>query len=165
MAAPSCGFKKFFSQGEPVTNVWDKSNHFESETVIEEYLLATAEDPNPDVLRLAISNVAKARAKNSKARAKKQVIMLIWLVALAIAIAFSFRCPGDRERNRRLYRHTSSLILLGIGLGVWLAYSAAEVYPLPNGKQTSGTVIFTSHRKSTYLFSISLNKLSRANCC
>ena len=78
---------------EPVTNVWDKSNHFESETVIEEYLLATAEDPNPDVLRLAISNVAKARAKNSKARAKKQVIMLIWLVALAIAIAFSFRCP------------------------------------------------------------------------
>jgi hypothetical protein len=93
VVAPSCGFKKFFSQGEPVTNVWDKSNHFESETVIEEYLLATAEDPNPDVLRLAISNVAKARAKNSKARAKKQVIMLIWLVALAIAIAFSFRCP------------------------------------------------------------------------
>src|SRR3984893_4299319 len=89
VVAPSCGFKKFFSQGEPVTNVWDKSNHFESETVIEEYLLATAEDPNPDVLRLAISNVAKARAKNSKARANGSTGVFHAAVAGAMSVVVS----------------------------------------------------------------------------
>ena len=39
----------------------DTSEHFDSEEVIEEYLKAALEDPNPDLFLLAVANVAKAR--------------------------------------------------------------------------------------------------------
>jgi probable addiction module antidote protein len=35
--------------------------HLDSEEVIEEYLRAALEDPNPDLFLLAVANVAKAR--------------------------------------------------------------------------------------------------------
>jgi probable addiction module antidote protein len=40
---------------------FDTSEHLDSEEVIEEYLRAALEDPNPDLFLLAVANVAKAR--------------------------------------------------------------------------------------------------------
>jgi probable addiction module antidote protein len=40
---------------------FDTSEHLDSEEVIEEYLKAALEDPNPDLFLLAVANVAKAR--------------------------------------------------------------------------------------------------------
>jgi probable addiction module antidote protein len=40
---------------------FDTSDHLDSEEVIEEYLRAALEDPNPDLFLLAVANVAKAR--------------------------------------------------------------------------------------------------------
>jgi probable addiction module antidote protein len=40
---------------------FDASEHLDSEEVIEEYLRAALEDPNPDLFLLAVANVAKAR--------------------------------------------------------------------------------------------------------
>ena len=40
---------------------FDTSEHLDSEGVIEEYLKAALEDPNPDLFLLAVANVAKAR--------------------------------------------------------------------------------------------------------
>jgi probable addiction module antidote protein len=40
---------------------FDTSDHLDSEEVIEEYLKAALEDPNPDLFLLAVANVAKAR--------------------------------------------------------------------------------------------------------
>jgi probable addiction module antidote protein len=40
---------------------FDTSEHLDGEEVIEEYLKAALEDPNPDLFLLAVANVAKAR--------------------------------------------------------------------------------------------------------
>lgn len=40
---------------------FDASEHLDSEQVIEEYLKAALEDPNPQLFLMAIANVAKAR--------------------------------------------------------------------------------------------------------
>jgi len=40
---------------------FDASEHLDSEAVIEEYLQAALEDPNPQLFLMAISNVVKAR--------------------------------------------------------------------------------------------------------
>jgi probable addiction module antidote protein len=40
---------------------FDTSEHLDSEEMIEEYLKAALEDPNPDLFLLAVANVAKAR--------------------------------------------------------------------------------------------------------
>jgi probable addiction module antidote protein len=40
---------------------FDTSEHLDSKEVIEEYLKAALEDPNPDLFLLAVANVAKAR--------------------------------------------------------------------------------------------------------
>lgn len=41
--------------------IFDASDYLDSEEIINEYLIAAAEDPNPEVFVLALSNVAKAR--------------------------------------------------------------------------------------------------------
>jgi probable addiction module antidote protein len=40
---------------------FDTSDHLDREEVIEEYLKAALQDPNPDLFLLAVANVAKAR--------------------------------------------------------------------------------------------------------
>lgn len=40
---------------------WDASEYLDSEEVIQEYLAAALEDPNPKVFLMAVANVAKAR--------------------------------------------------------------------------------------------------------
>ena len=47
----------------------DISSHLDNEEVIAEYLTAAAEDENPDVLLLALANVAKARGMALVAKA------------------------------------------------------------------------------------------------
>jgi DNA-binding phage protein len=47
------------------------SDYLDDEKVIDEYLLAAADDPNPDVLSRAKSDVVKARAVNSIRKAIK----------------------------------------------------------------------------------------------
>lgn len=41
--------------------VFDVADYLDNEEVIAEYLLAAGEDPNPDVLRAAVGDVARAR--------------------------------------------------------------------------------------------------------
>ena len=40
---------------------FDTSEHLDSDEVIQEYLQAALEDPNPELFLLAVANVAKAR--------------------------------------------------------------------------------------------------------
>lgn len=40
---------------------FDASSHLDSEEVIEEYLKAALEDPDPELFLMAVANVAKAR--------------------------------------------------------------------------------------------------------
>jgi len=40
---------------------FDASEHLDSEEVVEEYLKAALEDPNPELFLMAVANVAKAR--------------------------------------------------------------------------------------------------------
>jgi DNA-binding phage protein len=47
------------------------SDYLDDENVIDEYLLAAADDPNPEVLSRAKSDVVKARAVNSISKAMK----------------------------------------------------------------------------------------------
>ena len=47
----------------------DIASHLDNEEVIAEYLTAAAENENPDVLLLAMANVAKARGKTHVATA------------------------------------------------------------------------------------------------
>jgi probable addiction module antidote protein len=47
---------------------FDASSHLDNEEVIAEYLSAAAEDENPDVLLLALADVAKARGMAHVAR-------------------------------------------------------------------------------------------------
>jgi probable addiction module antidote protein len=49
--------------------LFDVSDHLDNEEVIAEYLTAAAEDENPDVMLLAIANVAKARGMTHFAKA------------------------------------------------------------------------------------------------
>jgi probable addiction module antidote protein len=49
--------------------LFDVSDHLDNEEVIAEYLTAAAEDENPDVMLLAIANVAKARGMTHVAKA------------------------------------------------------------------------------------------------
>jgi probable addiction module antidote protein len=49
--------------------VFDVSDHLDNEEVIAEYLTAAVEDENPDVMLLAIANVAKARGMTHVAKA------------------------------------------------------------------------------------------------
>src|ERR1700722_13217077 len=49
--------------------LFDASSYLDSEEMIAEYLTAAAEDENPDVLLLAIANVAKARGMTHVAKA------------------------------------------------------------------------------------------------
>ena len=48
---------------------FDASSHLDNEEVIAEYLSAAAEDENPDVLLLALADVAKARGMAHVAKA------------------------------------------------------------------------------------------------
>jgi probable addiction module antidote protein len=48
---------------------FDISDYLDNDEVIAEYLSAAAEDPNPDVLLIAISHVAKARGMGQVANA------------------------------------------------------------------------------------------------
>jgi probable addiction module antidote protein len=47
--------------GKATYKVFDASDYLTNEDVIREYLIASAEDPNPEVFVLALGNVAKAR--------------------------------------------------------------------------------------------------------
>jgi probable addiction module antidote protein len=49
--------------------LFDASSYLDSEEMIAEYLTAAAEDENPDLLLLAIANVAKARGMTHVAKA------------------------------------------------------------------------------------------------
>jgi probable addiction module antidote protein len=49
--------------------LFDASSYLDSEEMIAEYLTAAAEDENPDVMLLAIANVAKARGMTHVAKA------------------------------------------------------------------------------------------------
>jgi probable addiction module antidote protein len=49
--------------------LFDASSYLDSEVMIAEYLTAAAEDENPDVMLLAIANVAKARGMTHVAKA------------------------------------------------------------------------------------------------
>jgi probable addiction module antidote protein len=49
--------------------LFDVSDHLDNEEVIAEYLTAAAEDENPDLLLIAIANVAKARGMTHVAKA------------------------------------------------------------------------------------------------
>ena len=50
---------------------FDVANYLDDDKVIEEYLLAAAEDPDIEILLAAQSDVARARAANSVRNAKK----------------------------------------------------------------------------------------------
>ena len=45
---------------------FDASEHLDSEAVIQEYLQAALEDPNPELFLMAIANVAKARGAGKR---------------------------------------------------------------------------------------------------
>ncbi|MDO9067233.1 MAG: putative addiction module antidote protein [Deltaproteobacteria bacterium] len=47
---------------------FDAADYLDNETVIAEYLTAALEDPNPEVLLAALSNVAKARGMSQLAK-------------------------------------------------------------------------------------------------
>jgi probable addiction module antidote protein len=49
--------------------VFDAASYLDSEEMIAEYLTAAAEDENPDIMLLAIANVAKARGMTHVAKA------------------------------------------------------------------------------------------------
>ena len=49
--------------------LFDASSYLDSEEMIAEYLTAAAEDENPDVMLLALANVAKARGMTRVAKA------------------------------------------------------------------------------------------------
>jgi probable addiction module antidote protein len=49
--------------------LFDASSYLDSDEMIAEYLTAAAEDENPDVMLLAIANVAKARGMTHVAKA------------------------------------------------------------------------------------------------
>ena len=49
--------------------LFDASSYLDSEEMIAEYLTAAAEDENPDVMLLALANVAKARGMTHVAKA------------------------------------------------------------------------------------------------
>jgi DNA-binding phage protein len=50
---------------------FDVANYLDDEEVIKEYLLAAAEDTDPEILLTAKSDVVRARAANSVRRAMK----------------------------------------------------------------------------------------------
>jgi hypothetical protein len=68
------------------------SDYLDDEKVIDEYLLAAADDANPEVLSRAKSDVVKARAANSVRMAMKAIEPLprvelhIHIAAIVIAI-------------------------------------------------------------------------------
>ena len=47
---------------------FEPAEFLDNEEVITEYLIAARKDPNPDVLRRAIANVAKARAQHQNSK-------------------------------------------------------------------------------------------------
>jgi probable addiction module antidote protein len=50
------------------TNIFDAANFLDSEETIAEYLNLALDDPNPEVLLLAISNIARARGMSQLAQ-------------------------------------------------------------------------------------------------
>jgi DNA-binding phage protein len=50
---------------------FDVANYLDDEGVVEEYLLAAAEDPDPEILLTAKSDVLRARAVNAIHKAKR----------------------------------------------------------------------------------------------
>ncbi len=52
----------------PGYKVFDASDYLDSEEMIAEYLIAAAEDPNPELFVLALGDVAKARGMGKVAK-------------------------------------------------------------------------------------------------
>jgi probable addiction module antidote protein len=79
--------------------LFDASSYLDSEEMIAEYLTAAAEDENPDVMLLAIANVAKARGMTHVAKAAGLSRESLYKT-LAPGAHPRFRTPGHPPRSQ-----------------------------------------------------------------
>jgi probable addiction module antidote protein len=117
--------------------LFDASSYLDSEEMIAEYLTAAAEDENPDVMLLAIANVAKARGMTHVAKA----------AGLSRESLYKTLAPGAHPRFRTVQ---AILRALNVRLGLHVSTGRfAKAHRKTTAEERSGQQSKLAAKKST----------------